>query len=128
MGLAARRGSGDGLGGPGVPMRLPGSEAAAGGAASPRQEGGTPFSNFRKIVDPSGRLNFASKAVVHADGVDFSSGASFKIKMDDFELFEELGKGNYGTVQKVWHKPTKVTMALKVSWIGSALPVKWDTR
>ncbi len=51
--------------------------------------------------------------MVHADGVDFSSGASFKIKMDDFELFEELGKGNYGTVQKVWHKPTKVTMALK---------------
>lgn len=35
--------------------------------------------------------------------------------MDDFELYEELGKGNYGTVQKVWHKPTKVTMALKVS-------------
>ena len=52
---------------------------------------------------------------MHADGVDFSSGASFKIKMDDFELYEELGKGNYGTVQKVWHKPTKVTMALKVS-------------
>ncbi|KAK4700138.1 mitogen-activated protein kinase kinase, partial [Phenoliferia sp. Uapishka_3] len=73
----------------------------------------TPFSNFSRIVDPSGRLNFASKAVLHADGVDFSSGASFKIKMDDFELFEELGKGNYGTVQKVWHKPTKVTMALK---------------
>ncbi|GAA5925257.1 uncharacterized protein JCM15063_004973 [Sporobolomyces koalae] len=74
---------------------------------------GTPFSNFRKIVDPSGRLNFAQKAILHADGVDFSSGASFKIKMDDFELFEELGKGNYGTVQKVLHRPTAVTMALK---------------
>ena len=35
--------------------------------------------------------------------------------MDEFELFEELGKGNYGTVQKVVHKPTAVTMALKVS-------------
>lgn len=74
---------------------------------------GTPFSNFRKIVDPSGRLNFAQKAILHADGVDFSSGASFKIKMDDFELFEELGQGNYGTVQKVIHRPTAVTMALK---------------
>jgi len=63
--------------------------------------------------DPSGRLNFAQKAVLHADGVDFSSGASFKIKMDDFELFEELGKGNYGTVQKVLHRPTGVSMALK---------------
>lgn len=40
--------------------------------------------------------------------------------MDDFELYEELGKGNYGTVQKVWHKPTKVTMALKVSHFFSA--------
>lgn len=34
--------------------------------------------------------------------------------MDEFELFEELGKGNYGTVQKVVHRPTGVTMALKV--------------
>jgi len=33
--------------------------------------------------------------------------------MDDFELFEELGKGNYGTVQKVLHRPTGVEMALK---------------
>ncbi|ORY84149.1 kinase-like domain-containing protein [Leucosporidium creatinivorum] len=111
-GLAARRGSADGF--EGGPMRLPGASDEKGvGSPGARGEGGTPFSNFRKIVDPSGRLNFASKAVLHADGVDFSSGASFKIKMDDFELFEELGKGNYGTVQKVWHKPTKVTMALK---------------
>ncbi|TNY23516.1 MAP kinase [Rhodotorula diobovata] len=124
-GMAARRGVG---------MRLPGSGDASassaggvggdgggsgartpnGGPRSPgQQQGGTPFSNFRKIVDPSGRLNFAQKAVLHADGVDFSSGASFKIKMDDFELFEELGKGNYGTVQKVLHRPTGVSMALK---------------
>ncbi|GAA5820730.1 hypothetical protein JCM11251_003131 [Rhodosporidiobolus azoricus] len=120
-GLSARRGGG---------MKLPGSGAGGGdGQRSPTSsrggmggdygqgqgqgQGGTPFSNFRKIVDPSGRLNFASKAILHADGVDFSSGASFKIKMDDFELFEELGKGNYGTVQKVLHRPTGVTMALK---------------
>lgn len=82
-------------------------------AGAQRSLGGTPFSNFRRFVDPSGRLNFASKAVVHSKGVDFSSGASFKINMDDFELFEELGKGNYGTVQKAFHKPTKVVMALK---------------
>ncbi|GAA5857714.1 hypothetical protein JCM1840_000878 [Sporobolomyces johnsonii] len=109
--------------GKGPSMRLDGLDggAAVGGerVGSPNQgrggtdEMGTPFSNFRKIVDPSGRLNFAQKAILHADGVDFSSGASFKIKMDDFELFEELGKGNYGTVQKVLHRPTAVTMALK---------------
>ncbi|KAI5474754.1 mitogen-activated protein kinase kinase [Pseudohyphozyma bogoriensis] len=85
------------------------------GAVSPRSQAAsqTAFANFSKVVDPSGRLNFASKAVLHADGVDFSSGASFKIKMDEFDLMEELGKGNYGTVQKVFHKPSKVVMALK---------------
>lgn len=34
--------------------------------------------------------------------------------MDDFEIAEELGKGNYGTVKKVLHSPTGVVMALKV--------------
>ncbi len=34
--------------------------------------------------------------------------------MDEMELEGELGKGNYGTVQKVLHKPTKVVMAMKV--------------
>jgi mitogen-activated protein kinase kinase len=53
------------------------------------------------ISDPSGKLNFAGKAIIHADGVDFSNGNSFKIKMDELELKEELGKGQYGTVQKV---------------------------
>ena len=51
--------------------------------------------------DPSGKLNFAGKAIIHADGVDFSNGSSFTIKMDDLKLLEELGKGQYGTVQKV---------------------------
>ncbi|WAQ83387.1 hypothetical protein PtA15_3A757 [Puccinia triticina] len=32
----------------------------------------TPFANFSKIGDPSGRLNFGGKAVVHSHGVDFS--------------------------------------------------------
>ncbi|KAK4048269.1 MAP kinase kinase Wis1 [Microbotryomycetes sp. JL221] len=105
---ARREGEGAGVGTDGMQDRNVGSPGD-----KKDNVGGTPFSNFRRIVDPSGRLNFASKAVLHSDGVDFSSGASFKIKMDDFELFEELGKGNYGTVQKVWHKPTKVTMALK---------------
>ena len=94
----------------------------------------TPFANFNKIVyvstsplffaisltlnipisDPSGRLNFAGKAVLHASGVDFSNGSSFAINMDQLVLEHELGRGNYGTVKKVLHKPTKVAMAMKV--------------
>ncbi|KAJ3116656.1 MAP kinase kinase Wis1 [Phlyctochytrium bullatum] len=33
--------------------------------------------------------------------------------MSELELQEELGKGQYGVVQKVHHKPTNVTMAMK---------------
>ncbi|PFH53848.1 hypothetical protein AMATHDRAFT_73256 [Amanita thiersii Skay4041] len=73
----------------------------------------SPFSNFSKIVDPSGVLNFNGKAVLHASGVNFSSGASFAINMEQLQLDEELGKGNYGTVKKVLHKPTNVAMAMK---------------
>lgn len=73
----------------------------------------SPFSNFSKIVDPSGALNFTGKAVLHASGVNFPNGASFAINMEQFQLDEELGRGNYGTVKKVLHKPTNVAMAMK---------------
>ncbi|CAE6402343.1 unnamed protein product [Rhizoctonia solani] len=77
-------------------------------------QGGTPFSNFSKIVDPSGVLRFGGgKAVIHSAGVDFSNGSSFKINMSEFKLEEELGRGNYGTVKKVYHKPTNIIMAMK---------------
>lgn len=80
----------------------------------PSETFSTPFSNFSKIVDPSGALNFSGKAIVHAAGVNFENGASFSINMGQLQLDEELGKGNYGTVKKVLHKPTNVAMAMKV--------------
>ncbi|KAH9954117.1 kinase-like protein [Russula dissimulans] len=73
----------------------------------------TPFASFGKIVDPSGVLNFRGKAVVHSSGVDFSNGPSFAINMAQLQLGEELGNGAYGTVKRVIHKPTNVTMAMK---------------
>jgi len=92
---------------------------------------GSPFANFSRIVsvsfcpslssadlscssDPSGTLNFNGKAILHAEGVNFSNGAKFSISMDQLKLDEELGKGNYGTVKKVLHVPTNVYMAMKV--------------
>jgi len=97
----------------------------------PAGENGTPFANFSKIMcvpfqsrtclysfplprDPSGALRFTDKAVLHSKGVNFSSGASFTINMSEFDLQDELGKGFYGTVRKVLHKPTNVLMAMKV--------------
>jgi mitogen-activated protein kinase kinase len=59
-------------------------------------------------------LNFGGKAVLHASGVDFSNGSSFAINMNQLQLGDELGRGAYGTVKKVLHKPTNVAMAMKV--------------
>lgn len=116
----AGRGPGGAAGNGRPQMRLPGGINGAngapsgGGATSPGTgSGGTPFANFSKIVDPSGSLNFQNKAVINAKGVNFSNGSSFKINMDELELQDELGAGNYGTVRKVYHKVTKVTMAMK---------------
>lgn len=81
--------------------------------AAPAQSMDTPFANFSKIVDPSGRLNFDGKAVLHASGVEFRNGTSFSINMQELELQEQLGFGNYGTVNKVRHTRTKVDMAMK---------------
>lgn len=65
--------------------------------------------------DPSGSLKF-SKAVLHAKGVDFEDGVSFKINMDEIDVVGELGRGNYGSVQQVFHRPTGVNMAMKVNF------------
>ncbi|KAI9591913.1 kinase-like domain-containing protein [Syncephalis fuscata] len=73
----------------------------------------TPFANFSKFVDPSGKLNFDGKAVLHAQGVDFSSGKSYKINMGELQLLDDLGAGQYGVVKKVLHRPTNVIMAMK---------------
>jgi mitogen-activated protein kinase kinase len=67
------------------------------------------------LRDPTGRLNFKGKAVLHANGVNFANGVSYQLNMEDLERGEELGRGNYGTVTKVLHTPTGVTMALKVA-------------
>lgn len=72
------------------------------------------FSNFSNIIDTStGTLNFAGKASVHSKGIDFSTGNSYKISRDEMDDLGELGKGNYGTVHRVLHRPTGVTMAMK---------------
>lgn len=97
---------------------LAGRRGPAGGLSLAQMQGApetdrSKFNDFHKIMDPSGSLKF-SKAVLHAGGVDFGDGQSFKINMDEMEVLGELGKGNYGSVQKVFHRPTGVYMAMKV--------------
>jgi hypothetical protein len=59
------------------------------------------------------RLRFSGKAILHSEGVDFSSGQSFSLRLSDLLPQEELGKGNYGTVVHVIHRVTNAHMAMK---------------
>ncbi|KAJ2851971.1 MAP kinase kinase Wis1 [Coemansia brasiliensis] len=74
---------------------------------------GLSFLDFKDFVDPTGKLSFEGKAVISANGVDFSNGKSYQISMAQMKVLEVLGRGQYGVVHKVFHQPTHVTMALK---------------
>ncbi len=59
------------------------------------------YSDF--IDTKTGTLKFAGKAILNSEGVQFASGTSFNISLDEVDTLDELGKGNYGTVYKVRH-------------------------
>lgn len=92
---------------------LSGETSSSSSGESPAKLQGL-FANYSKYVDiKSGSLNFTGKASLNSKGVNFSSGTSFHISLEEFKFIEELGRGNYGTVSKVLHKPTGVLMAMK---------------
>ncbi|WRT70593.1 uncharacterized protein IL334_007591 [Kwoniella shivajii] len=113
MGASSPAGLGRGAGVAGRRMGPPGGLTLSGMKGAPKEETSSKFSDFKTIMDPSGSLRFSSKAVLTAKGVDFEDGASFKINMDEIEVIGELGKGNYGSVHKVYHRPSEVEMAMK---------------
>lgn len=79
----------------------------AGGNEPPRQQESA-LDKYAGMIDiKTGALNFKGKATVHGDGIDFSSGKSFSISLDEVDTLDELGKGNYGTVYKVRHARPK---------------------
>lgn len=89
----------------GLPGSVPGtddSKTQNGHTTAPQ---GSLFNKYSEFVDVNtGTLKFAGKAVIHGKGVDFSSGSSFNISLDEIDKIDELGKGNYGTVYKVIHR------------------------
>jgi mitogen-activated protein kinase kinase len=90
--------------------------AAQGGSQQSNQlpQGTNVLSNYKKYIDvKTGSLTFAGKASLHSQGIDFSSGSSFRVSLDEFEPLGELGRGNYGTVTKVYHRKYDVVMAMK---------------
>ena len=128
MGLAAKRGLNRGMklsdaNGPASPTpndSAQGTEQSTGTndgeqkASGPEQQaGGGPsdslFSKYSEFVDTkTGTLKFKGKATIHGKGIDFSSGSSFNISLDEVDNLEELGKGNYGTVYKVRHSRPQI--------------------
>ena len=62
------------------------------------------FSKYSEYVDTqAGTLKFKGKATITGKGIEFSSGTTFNISLDEVDNLDELGKGNYGTVYKVRH-------------------------
>ena len=67
------------------------------------------------IFDGQGRLFLNDGQVILDDeGVRFASGELYRVSRADFEILEELGAGQYGTVWSVRHLPTNTPMAIKV--------------
>lgn len=119
-GLAAKRGMKGGMklsDATGSLSLSPGDPAAANskavdgagtGGDSAQTAAGAPsdslFKKYSEFVNTeTGTLNFKGKAKIHGKGIDFSSGTSFSMSLDEVDSLEELGKGNYGTVYRVRH-------------------------
>ena len=102
-----------------LPGGLPGSapdknntpQLNANGSAPPSggSQTGSMFNKFSERVDiKNGSLKFPGQAVIHGNGIDFTSGNNFSISLDEVDTLEELGKGNYGTVFKVRHARPRI--------------------
>ncbi|KAG5914822.1 hypothetical protein E4U42_000289 [Claviceps africana] len=65
---------------------------------------GSKMDDFRKYIDADkGWITFDGAATITKTGVNFASGQTFSISLDEIQIQGELGKGNYGTVYKVRH-------------------------
>ena len=69
---------------------------------------GSKLDDYKQYIDTEkGWITFDGAATITRTGVNFASGQTFSISLDEVEKLDELGKGNYGTVYKVKHaKPS----------------------
>ncbi len=113
-GLGARRGMNLGplLGNPspGAPPGLSDPGIDAGNPSALNGEGlGSRLSDFSNYINTEkGWVTFEGAATITKTGVNFANGQTFSISLDEIEVLDELGKGNYGTVYKVKHARPKV--------------------
>ncbi|KAM7201911.1 PaMKK3 MAPK kinase encoded by the PaMKK3 protein [Naviculisporaceae sp. PSN 640] len=65
---------------------------------------GSKLSDFKNYIDTDkGWITFDGAATITRHGVNFANGQTFTISLDEIDVLDELGKGNYGTVYKVKH-------------------------
>ncbi|KAK5656359.1 hypothetical protein OQA88_4739 [Cercophora sp. LCS_1] len=69
---------------------------------------GSKLTDFKNYINAEkGWITFEGAATITRTGVNFASGKTFTISLDEIEVMDELGKGNYGTVYKVRHTKRK---------------------
>ncbi|KAL2167975.1 hypothetical protein VTG60DRAFT_565 [Thermothelomyces hinnuleus] len=70
---------------------------------------GSKLSDFKNYIDADkGWITFDGAATITQTGVNFANGQTFSVSLDEVDVLDELGKGNYGTVYKVRHARPKV--------------------
>ncbi|KAL2126769.1 hypothetical protein VTI74DRAFT_274 [Chaetomium olivicolor] len=95
---------------PGATPKLPDLGDNAGKRPTLNGEGrGSHLNDFKNYIDADkGWITFEGAATITRTGVNFANGHTFSISLDEIEVLDELGKGNYGTVYKVRHARPKV--------------------
>ncbi|GKT62873.1 mitogen activated protein kinase kinase [Colletotrichum tofieldiae] len=77
--------------------------------SAPNGTTGSKMDDFKKYIDSEkGWITFDGAATITKTGVNFANGTAFTISLDEVEVMDELGKGNYGTVYKVKHTKPRV--------------------
>ena len=98
-----------GLRRPGAPKLMDMGGASANGPDAGQSKQGSKMDDFKKYIDADkGWITFDGAATITREGVNFSNGQTFKISLDEVEIMEELGRGNYGTVYMVKHAKPRV--------------------
>lgn len=113
--LADRRGAmklGGLPGGPSPAATPKLSDMNGGSDTSSTEDGGrgdSKMNEFKNYIDTQkGWITFDGAATITRTGVNFASGATFSISLDEVDILDELGKGNYGTVYRVRHARPKI--------------------
>ncbi|OAA47034.1 mitogen activated protein kinase kinase [Metarhizium rileyi] len=109
MGVGSSAQSPTGLRRAGAPKLADMTVGAPDGEQKPNGSGlGSKLDDFKKYIDAEkGWITFDGAATITKTGVNFASGQTFTISLDEVHILDELGKGNYGTVYKVKHaKPS----------------------